>query len=88
VGDAQDLGVGDLYSRLCGLLHSPDRQFGVPLALIRALAWLTGTSAQVSRLFDPLQVDWTQTQARLGWQPPHSIDDELHRMVTCYLNPA
>ena len=84
VGDAQDLSVCDLYSRLCGLLRSRDRQFHVPLALIRSVARLTGRSAQVSRVFDALQVDWSDTQTRLDWRPPHSIDDQLERMMACY----
>jgi nucleoside-diphosphate-sugar epimerase len=84
VGDAQDICVSELYSHLCTALDRPDRQIFVPKWLMKSGAALVGRSGMASRLFDPLQVDWSLTRNDLGWTPVCTLIEELERTVACY----
>lgn len=77
VADAQDRSVAELIRAMAAGLGVPDRSWRVPPRFLSAIASAMGQRARYTRLFEPLQVDQSQTRERLGWQPPHDQDQQL-----------
>jgi UDP-glucose 4-epimerase len=85
VADGEGISTAELVRRLARMMGRPSRLFAVPLGALRALAALTGRSAELHRLCNSLVVDMTQTRSRLGWAPPLTLDEGLARTVGWYL---
>ena len=85
VADGEDVSTAELVRRLANIMNRPARLFALPPGVLRALAALTGRSAEVHRLCDTLAVDISQTRARLGWAPPLSLEAGLGRTVRWYM---
>jgi UDP-glucose 4-epimerase len=85
VADGEDVSTAELVRRLANIMNRPARLFALPPGVLRALAALTGRSAEVNRLCDTLAVDISQTRARLGWAPPLSLEAGLGRTVRWYM---
>jgi UDP-N-acetyl-alpha-D-quinovosamine dehydrogenase len=85
VSDGDDLSTPELIRRLAAAMHRPARLLPVPMALLGAIAALTGRSAELRRLCGSLAVDISRTRAQLGWSPPMSIDEGLSRTAAWYM---
>ena len=81
VRDAKEWHIADLAGEIQRLAGHPRRQFPVPGKLARSVANHIGMGAAVSRLFDPLRVDATDTERRIGWKPPYSSSALLEETV-------
>lgn len=55
------------------------------ISVSRFSARLLGKPAIVQRLCESLQVDIEKTRDLLGWQPPVSVDEALHKTVHHFL---
>lgn len=82
VSDGQDLSTPDLVRAMASAMNRPARLLPVPAAWLRLAGRLTGRSAEVERLVGSLQVDLGPTRAALGWQPPLTAAQGLHRWIT------
>jgi UDP-glucose 4-epimerase len=85
VADGETVSTAELVRRLAHIMHRPARLFSLPTGVLRALAALTGRSAEMNRLCDSLAVDISQTRARLGWSPPLPLEEGLERTVHWYM---
>jgi nucleoside-diphosphate-sugar epimerase len=85
VADGEAVSTAELVRRLAHIMHRPARLFALPTGVLRALAALTGRSAEMNRLCDSLAVDISQTRARLGWSPPLPLEEGLERTVRWFM---
>lgn len=79
VSDGEDLSTADLLSRMGVALGRPAHLFYVPEALLKLGASLLNRPGVYQRLCGSLQVDIAKTRQLLGWIPPVSVDEGLHR---------
>lgn len=63
----------------------PARLIPIPSRFLGFSARLLGKPAIVQRLCESLQVDIEKTRDLLGWQPPVSVDEALHKTVHHFL---
>lgn len=85
VSDDEDLATPALISCIGRAMQRRVRLLPVPVALLRAVARLTGLGPQIDRLCTSLTVDVGATRAGLGWQPPVTLTDSIERTVRWYL---
>ena len=84
VRDNQDVTVEHLLTAMSGFMHKPAHLFYVPERYLRFLARCTNRSTQLARLFDPMQVDDSQTRDLFSWSPPQSFEAALKETVDCW----
>ena len=84
VADRDDLSVAQLIGMLCEALQRPNRLWPVSDGLLAGVARLAGRAEFHSRLFDSLQVDQSDTAQALGWQPPHTNQQQLQLAATWF----
>ena len=72
--DDEDLSVAELLVKVGA---RPDRLWAVPDGLIRNLSCALGWQGTYQRVFQPLQVEQTQSRQVLGWTPVRSTDEQL-----------
>lgn len=77
VADPRDRSVAELIRAVAASLGVADRSWRVSPGLLSMLAASIGQRARYTRLFEPLQVDQSETYKRLGWQPPHDQEQQL-----------
>lgn len=82
VSDGKDLSTAELVRKLATVMNRRPRLIDAPLPVIKAAMRLVGRGADVRRLFDSLQVDIQETTEKLGWNPPHTIEEGLKRCLT------
>lgn len=85
VADDRDWSVAELITEIRRLLGRPSRLFAVPSTLLRLAAAAAGRDAVYERLFEPLQVDQSDTRRRLGWEPDCCPSAQLRETVTWFL---
>ena len=85
VADGEGVSTAELVRRLARIMRRPSRLFAMPVGALRAVAALTGRSAELDRLCNSLVIDMAQTRARLGWSPPLTLDAGLAKTVNWYL---
>jgi UDP-4-keto-D-QuiNAc 4-reductase len=85
VADSEGISTAELVRRLARMMGRPARLFAVPVGALRAVAALTGRSAELNRLCSSLVVDMAETRTLLGWAPPLSLDEGLERTVRWYM---
>jgi nucleoside-diphosphate-sugar epimerase len=85
VADGEEVSTAELIRRLAKIMHRPARLFSMPVGALRAVAALTGRSAELNRLCGSLAIDISETRIRLGWSPPLTLDAGLGRTVRWYL---
>lgn len=78
-GDGNDLSTTDLLRAVSQAMGKPSRLIPVPLSFIMLAATLFGKRAVAYRLLGSLQVDISKARHLLGWEPPISVDEGLHR---------
>lgn len=85
VSDDDDLSTADLLQRLGSELGKPARLLPIPPSMLASSLALLGKGAIGQRLCGSLQVDISKTKDLLGWAPPLSVDEALHKTVQAYL---
>lgn len=81
VSDGEDVSSADFVRALGAALGRPARLVPVPETMMRTLGAVMGKSSDVSRLFDPLQMDCSRIQTQLGWAPPLTLAQGMQRAV-------
>ena len=84
VSDGEDLSTSEVLGRLAGIAGSRARLFPVPFAVLATGARLLGKEPEVRRLFGSLTVDSSKIRRRLGWAPPHTVDEGLRATHAWY----
>ncbi len=83
VSDGADLSTSDLVRILASTAGRPARLFPVPTSWLRFAGRLLGRAETMRRLVDNLQVDITKAQQLLGWHPPLTVEQGMHRLLAC-----
>jgi UDP-glucose 4-epimerase len=81
VSDGHDLATPELVRGLARAAGVPARLLPVPVWVLQAGATLLGKGDAVRRLCGNLQVDISKARELLGWVPPLSVDEGLHRAM-------
>lgn len=79
--DGESVSVRDLLRRIGTAYRRPARLFPVPKALLLLAGRLTGQRDAAARLCDPLVIDSSATNQRLGWNPPLDMTAALTIMA-------
>ena len=82
--DGCDLSTPRLIQLLAQGLDKPVRLLPVPVELLRLGGALLGKRDEIDRLVGSLQVDSKDTQQRLGWYPPVTVEDGVLQMADWY----
>ena len=85
VADGEDISTSELLRRMGRLLDRPVILIPVPLRILLALAAFFGRTSEVEQLCSSLTVDISKARQVLGWHPPISLAEGLHRALK---NPA
>lgn len=84
VSDGEDLPVDALAIRLASLMGRSVRILRVPRWLSSTLGWTPPGARLNDRLYSPLRIDPGHACSRLGWNPPHRLDEGLLETVRWY----
>jgi nucleoside-diphosphate-sugar epimerase len=84
--DGEDLSTRVLFQRTALALGRPARVIPVPMRVLWTMARLFGMSGFAQRLCGSLQVDISKTRKSLGWSPPVSVDESLHKTAKYFLS--
>jgi nucleoside-diphosphate-sugar epimerase len=85
VSDGEDSSTTRLVEEIARHMSRAPRLFAVPKSLMRWGLTVAGRRPEYERLFGSLQLDVTDTIARLAWRPPVSMREGLARTVRWYL---
>ena len=75
--DAESISVRDLLQLIASLSGKSIRFWRISPSLLNATLRILGRGDAYSRLFDPLEVDQSETLRGLGWTAPHSTENQL-----------
>ena len=81
VSDGQDLSTTELIKGLAQAAGVRSRLLPVPVWALQAGASVLGKREVVQRLCGNLQLDISKARTLLGWTPPISVEEGLHRAV-------
>lgn len=84
VADGPALGVAALLRAVAAAAGQGVYLWRLPPAAMAAAATLVGRHAIYQRLFESLELDTADSEMRLGWRPPHSLESQLQETVTWY----
>jgi UDP-N-acetyl-alpha-D-quinovosamine dehydrogenase len=84
VCDDEQTSVREMLTNLRALVNRSANLWTLPVGLIKAAAALLGKQGSVSRLFDPLPVDDSQSRQLLSWTPPVTQQQQLEKVLTWY----
>jgi UDP-glucose 4-epimerase len=84
VSDGKDLSTAGLVRELARALGRPARLLGVPEAMLRLAARMTGNMVEYTRLCSSLTLDMSETMRALDWRPALSIEESIARTVAWY----
>jgi len=79
--DGEDLSTPALLRRLACAFGQRARLVPVPTSWLRLAAQVVGRKGVYERLCGSLQVNAGKARGLLGWQPPHTMEEELVRTV-------
>ncbi len=79
--DGEAVSTPELIRRLADALGCPARLLAVPVGALEMGGFLLGKRAAVTRLTRSLYVDGSAIRARLGWKPPHTLQQGLAATV-------
>ena len=82
--DGEDLSTPELLTAMAVALGKPARLIKLPERLLMQGAKLLGKQAMAQRLCGSLQVDSSKARKLLGWQPPVSVQEALHKVAVAY----
>lgn len=86
VSDAEDLSTADMLKRLAVASGKSGTLLPFPEPLIRMTCRLLGKFAVYQRLCLSLQLDISETQQKLDWHPPYTVDEGFAKTAESYLN--
>jgi nucleoside-diphosphate-sugar epimerase len=86
VSDGHDLSTTELFLKIRALFNESELLFPIPSWVLNSTASLLRRRPEMMRLTGSLQVDISQTQQILEWQPRESVDDGLSSAVCSYIN--
>ena len=84
VRDAEETAVTDMLALMAGCAGRGLQQWPVPPGVAMWAARLVGKGDMAARLFLPLQVDMTETGAKLQWQPEVAQSQAIEEVVQWY----
>jgi len=79
ISDDEDISTAELISRICNARGLPNRNFYLPLFIIRLSLFVVGKSDMYQRLCGSLQLDIDKTKNKLNWKPIETLDEALKR---------
>ena len=85
VADGEDLSTPELLRKVAQALNKQARLLPCSPALLRLAASVAGRPGIYERLCGSLQIDAGKTRELLGWTPPSSVDAELVRTASWFL---
>jgi UDP-glucose 4-epimerase len=85
VSDDEDCSTTRLVEEIAAHMSRDAKLFAVPHSLLRRVLSIAGRRSEYDRLFESLQLDVTETIARLAWHPRVSLHEGLARTVQWYL---
>jgi nucleoside-diphosphate-sugar epimerase len=77
VSDAETISVRELALGLGRALQRRPLLLPIPVPLLSMMLALVGKRADIARLTQPCVVRGERAREALGWQPPHTLDEEL-----------
>jgi len=80
-GDGQDVSTTELLHGIGKALDKPARLLPCPVSLLSVISALLGKKEMLRRLTDSLQVDISSARLLLGWEPPLSMEEGLHKVA-------
>jgi nucleoside-diphosphate-sugar epimerase len=86
--DGEDVSTSGLLTLMSHAMGRPDRQFRVPLSLLRVALTAVGRKAEFLRLTGNLQVDPRHARATLQWQPRISLQAGIEEMVQVFMGKS
>lgn len=81
IADGHDLSTTELFRGIARAAGVPSYLVPVPSSLLMFGASMLGKKAVAQRLLGSLQVDIGKARKLLGWSPPVTVDDGLHRCL-------
>ncbi|HSW61834.1 MAG TPA: NAD-dependent epimerase/dehydratase family protein [Dissulfurispiraceae bacterium] len=85
VSDGKDLSTADLVRLTAKAMDVQVFLPPIPTKLLRLGGKLLGKGDMVGRIMDSLQIDSSFVQKKLGWRPPHTIEEGLQKTVQWFL---
>jgi nucleoside-diphosphate-sugar epimerase len=71
--DGDPVSTNELIRRMASGAGKDARIWSVPIGALKLVASLAGKAEQLAKLSSSLQIDMTETQSILNWQPPYSV---------------
>jgi UDP-glucose 4-epimerase len=84
VADAEQSSVSDMLRLMRRLLGQPDRLWDVSATVAVRVMHLLGRRDLASKLYAPLEVDFSTTTRLVGWAPPNSQEAELKKVLAWF----
>ena len=85
ISDGEDISITDLLRRVAVSLNVSARLFPVPQRLLEVGLKLVGKSDLSRRICGSLRCDISKAKTVLGWQPPVTMREGLHRTADYFL---
>ena len=79
VADGDDFSTTELLVKLAKVMDKPARLISIPPWFLMFIAIILGKKNLAQRLLGSLKIDISKTRELLGWSPPISVDEGLHR---------
>ncbi len=84
-GDGEDMSTRDLVKRVATAMKRKVALITLPPAWLRLSTRIVGKPEIYDRLCGSLQVDIEHARTLLAWAPPSSVDEELFRMTSWFM---
>jgi nucleoside-diphosphate-sugar epimerase len=85
LSDQEDLSTPELIGLIATAMGKRPRLLPFPVALLRAMGFVTGRAAELDRLVGSLALDSSPISAELGWRPTVPPAEGLAAMVKAFL---
>jgi len=79
VSDGSSLSTRKLVEKIAEAMNKKIKLINIPISLLYLVAKLLGKEDAIIRLTGSLEVDITKTNDVLGWFPPFTVNEGLHR---------
>jgi nucleoside-diphosphate-sugar epimerase len=81
VSDGFDVSTSELVRTMARTIGVADRQFSVPVPVLKLIGNLTGKAAVMERLCGNLQLDITKARTLLDWTPRVSFEEGIRKTM-------
>ncbi|MPQ75471.1 NAD-dependent epimerase/dehydratase family protein [Hydrogenovibrio sp. JE_KL2] len=82
ISDDEDVSTAELLSKIAFAYKRKSRLFSIPVWLMKLVAKLLGKESKAERVLGNLQVNSSKVQAKLGWKPIVTMDEQLMKMAS------